>query len=174
MEMSKFELENALVAAMQSAMTLGDSDDSMETQSNDDHDRPPTEHLQVRVHQYNISHQNSIRIVLEDYMVESVMYYGTDQLGDQDQYALTPNKAILQMSFTELLGNTWIEFLITNAGNNSVSIWLRTEYIYMIDPSLFPMSIELVDNDYKYVVRSSVLLENQIFYFKNLCIQTIQ
>jgi hypothetical protein len=173
MDMSKDELENALVNAMKKAMVIGeDSDDSMTTQ--DDPQLPPTEHLCVRIHQFSSSHENSIRVVLDDYLVESLMYSGTEQIGDQDQYALTPSKLVLSLSLEELTGNTWIEFLITNGGDTKpVSIWLRTSYIFMCYPSQFPLELELVDTDYRYVVRSLVLSEGGIFHFKNLGIQTI-
>ena len=60
---------------------------------------------------------------------------GTNQDGDQDQYALTPKTKDLSISFNELLGNNWVEFILkknptfeNNEGDSS--IWLRTGYIY--------------------------------------------
>ena len=170
MDLTKSEIENKLIAAMKSAMTIdSDSDDESDYE---DEDYEDDVQLQVRIHEFDTSPPFCIKIVLEDYLVESVVYYGSDQLGDQNQHALTPFKETLQLTSTELFENTWIEFCIQD-GTESVNMWLRTEYICMNDQSS-PMNIELVDREYKYIVRSSVLSENEICYFKNLEIQTVE
>ena len=169
------ELENALVVAMRKAMTLEGQEEETQQEWLANQPVPPSEHLQVNLHPFTNSHANSIRVVLDDYMVETIMYEGSNTLGDQDQYALTPSKQSLQLTFNELMGNTWIEFYITNGPfKKPVSIWLRTDYIYLCDQASFPLDIELVDRDYQYVVRSCVLREGEMYFFRNLGIQTIK
>jgi len=169
------ELENALVVAMRKAMTLENEEEMTQAEWMSEQPLPPSERLTVRVHQFENSNVNCIRVVLDDFMVESIMYQGSNQLGDQDQYALTPCKKGLSLTFNELMGNTWIEFYITNGPfKTPVSIWLRTDYIYMCDTSELPLEVEMVDKDYQYVVKTCVLREGEMYFFKNLGIQTIK
>lgn len=169
------ELENALIVAMRKAMTLEGQEEETQQEWLANQPSPPSEHLKVKLHPFTNSNAKSLRVVLDDYMVESIMYEGSGNVGDQDQYALTPSKASLQLTFNELMGNTWIEFYITNGRfQTPVSIWLRTDYIYMCDTASFPLNIELVDRDYQYIVRSCVLREGEMYFFRNLGIQTIK
>jgi len=166
-------LEQALIDAMNKALTIDTVNDmTTDDDDDDDVDFEPTEKLQVSVHEFNNSHENHIRIVLDDFLVESLIYRGSDQLGDQAQYGLTPMNENLSLSFDEMFVNAWIEFVI-GADGTSTSIWLRTDHIYMCENLSFPLNIELIDEDYFYVVRATVIQKNATFYFTNLFIQTI-
>lgn len=177
--MGTAQLEQALIDAMKGAMTLtdeNDSDGSMEC-LRDETPTHPIEWLQIKTHQFNNSHANHIRIVLEDFLVEGLMYFGSDEVGDQNQYAMTPRNKNLSLSFNEMLANTWIEFVVKKEPTmddkkGDASIWLRTDYIYMCEHEHFPLDIELVDNDHRYIVRTTVVKIDDYFHFKNLGIQT--
>jgi len=176
------ELEQALIDAMKGAMTLTDAEDSdggSERCERPDSPNYPTEWLQVRIHEHNNYNSHHIRIVLEDYLIEGLMYEGTKQVGDQDQYALTAKNKELSLQFNDLLANTWIEFIVKKEPTfddkkGDANIWLRTDYIYMCEYDHFPLDIEMVDKDYRYVVRATVIKIEEVFYFKNLGIQTIK
>ena len=175
MDLTKSELEKKLIAAMKSALTLHDSDSdsedddsSMKTRAGSPPPPTPSEQLVVKL----VQNETCFRVVLDDYLVEARVYKGSDTLGDQDQHALVPATSNLILTLADLTNHTWIEFIIKNDGL-STSLWLRTAHIWATDE---PVDIELVDNDYKYIVTARVGLvsDNYYYYFKNLSIQTIK
>jgi hypothetical protein len=171
------QLESALINAMKNAMSIEDgfeSDGSVETQYPNLHNHP-TEWVQVRIHMYNQNVHS--HVVLEEYLVEGSTYTGSEQLGDQDQYALVLNQKILKLTSVELLSNTWIEFIVKKNRTfedklGDASIFLRTDYISE-DCDESPQHIELIDRDYRYVLTTTVVLEDGVFTFTKLAIQPI-
>ena len=170
--MTDNQLEDTLMEEMKKIMSIEEMDGIEE-----EVEEYPTEQLEIRLHKYKNCHVNCIQVVLSDYLVETMVYEGTRDIGDQDRYALTPVMQMLMLDMNALIGNKWIEFIVvaektvSNPKGNG-SIWLKTAHIYMAESNNFPMDMELVDQDYRYIVQFVVVQIDGVFHFKNLGIQT--
>ena len=172
MDMSMSEIETALIVAMKDVMTLSEADTDEEVVNAVEDYGNPTESLQVFLHRFENGADNYPRKVQEDCLVETQTYEGSAVLGDQDQWALAPVYTMLVLSENDIVANTWIEFVIVNKGRAKHHVWLRTDYLYRCDD--FPLELELVDKEYDYVVRATVVHCHGNYSFKNFGIQTIK
>ena len=96
-------MDDDLIFTMQSVMKIGGEDDcSMEAIAPDEDDEYefPQEQFKVILHQYQCK-TNSFQILLQDYLIETMVYEGQNQLGDQDLYALTPVHKMLKINMKQ-------------------------------------------------------------------------
>ena len=172
-------LQRALATALKKALTLEADEEDIE-EENQQEQQPespinqPFEQLQVSLHPYTNSLKKSIVIVLEDYLEEKITHFGNPGvLGDQDRYSLCPSSKKLVLSKKDLMNNKWVEFLIISNDfqKKDINIWLKTQFIYT--NNIFPHNIELVDNNYKYILNCEIFFKNDKYYFENIFIRTI-
>ena len=156
-------------------MKIGDDNCSMEAIAPDEDEEEydfPQEQFEVILHQYQCK-TNSFQIILQDYLIESMVYEGQNQLGDQDRYALTPVHKMLKINMNQLICNSWIEFIVVcdktiDNPQGNASMWLQTAHIYMAETNSYPIDMELVDEDYRYQVQFVIVKVDDMFYFNNL------
>ena len=131
----------------------------------------PTEYMSVMLHAYTGA--DFPKIVYADFLVETMIYQGSEELGDLDQYGLTPVcEDRLEFTSSEMMNNTWLEFNITKNElfEKEFRILFETSDIYMSDE--FPMEIKGVDRNNSYELFAWIVFENDCYYFEHLAIRT--